>query len=91
MTLPRRIEQMQAQAQGSTVFLIHSYTVPEDVYGKVSECEMSPPRSLEPRQPGEEGPRLLGPGIAPVGEDENPRAVRITTCCGSRSSSSAFR
>lgn len=72
------IEQMQAQGLGSTIFLNHQYVVPEDVYGKVASCEIVRRQVFNPVNGEKKTLACWDLKIAPVGEDENPRAVRIT-------------
>ena len=72
------IEQMQAVAKGSTVFLNHSYDLPEDVYGKIADCSIQKRDVFSPIAGETQNLSCWDLNIQPVGEDENPRAVRVT-------------
>ena len=72
------IEQMCLAAEGSTVFLNHEYTVPEDVYGKVESAAVVRRTAHNPLAGRAEEMSCLDLVITPVGEDENPRAVQVT-------------
>jgi hypothetical protein len=72
------IEEMQAAAKGTTVFLNHSYNLPEDVYGKVADCAIITREVMNPVTQETASLTCWDLQISPVGEDENPRAVRVT-------------
>jgi hypothetical protein len=72
------IEEMQAAAKGTTVFLNHKYELPEDVYGKVEDCEIVARELFNPVTGDNERLTCWDLRIAPVGEEENPRAVRVS-------------
>jgi hypothetical protein len=72
------LEQMRDAARGTTVFLNHEYNVPEDVYGSVAAVELATRRAFNPLTERQEDMTFLDMDIAPVGADENPRAVQTT-------------
>lgn len=72
------LKQMRDAALGTTVFLNHEYDVPEDVYGKVAAVEVVRRGVFNPLTKQTEQHYCLDLDVTPVGEDENPRAVRVT-------------
>lgn len=74
----KAIDQMRAACIGTTIFLNHQYDVPEDVFGKVAEAAIDTRKVYNPLSKSDETLSCLDMQIAPVGEDENPRAVRVT-------------
>lgn len=72
------LKQMRDAAVGTTVFLNHEYTVPEDVYGKVASVDIDTRRALDPLSGQTKNITFLDMDFTPVGEDENPRAVQVT-------------
>lgn len=72
------LKQMRAAAVGTTVFLNHEYTVPEDVYGKVASAEIITRSALDPLSNQTRNITFLDMSFDPVGEEENPRAVQVT-------------
>lgn len=72
------LKQMRDAAVGSTVFLNHEYTVPEDVYGRVEMAAVAQRALRNPLTGGDVQAHCLDMNFAPVGETENPRAVQVT-------------
>lgn len=72
------LRQMKEAALGSTVFLNHAYEVPEDVYGKVASADVERRSVFNPLTGQNANHWCLDLDVTPVGEEENPRAVRVT-------------
>lgn len=72
------LQQMRDAALGTTVFLNHEYIVPEDVYGSVAAADLANRRAFDPLLEETRDMTFLDMAFAPVGADENPRAVQVT-------------
>jgi hypothetical protein len=71
------INQMEAAVRGMSVFLNHSYNLPEDLFGTVEDAHLVR-RTVTNNVTGETREILcLDLDIRPVTEEENPRGVRV--------------
>ena len=71
------INQMRAQMKGMSVFLNHSYDLPEDLFGTVEETIIERREVFNPVTGETKKTLCLDLEIRPVTEDENPRGVRV--------------
>jgi hypothetical protein len=68
------LRDMLGQAKGTTVFLNHKYTLPEDVFGYVEDAEIVQRKLTNPLTKETANYLCLDYRVAPVSKEENPRA-----------------
>jgi len=73
------LEQMKQSAPGTSVFLNHSYNLPEDLFGTVIEAEIVTKNLINPLAKEAQPYLCLIYKVAPVTKDENPRGFQTYT------------